>query len=122
MARIGRRAGRITASELGPGTLAQNALTGTRRIFTILSGTTTGGTLTLTQGRTLMATIDGAVVTVASQIGAFATASLVFVAHNRVGGTITIEENTDTLQRTVRVFVYLVGRPDPARGATVPRD
>ena len=124
MTRIGRRSGRTRGSELGLETIVNRDLGVTKRVTALLSGTTTAApaSLEFTQGQTGMATVDIVIVTLASQIAAaVATGSLTFAAGKIAGGTVTIRESTETLNRTLRLFVQITGRPDPLRTATVPQ-
>lgn len=112
------RSGQIRGQKLGVGALALNSLTATKRVTALLSGTVTAApaSITFTQGETVMATIDTVSVTLASQVAAaVATGSLTFAAGKITGGTVTIRESTETLNRTMRIFVTITGRPDPNR-------
>ena len=111
----GKRSGRTRGLSLGQGGIAFASLTATKRVINIITGTTTGSTLQLTQGETLMATVDGVVAMVFGTSIDKATGSLEFTARVVAGGTIQLLEYTQTLQQNMRLSVYIVGRPDPLR-------
>lgn len=115
--------GRITGSMLGLGTLSNSSQQATRRIFTISNVTIAAGTRIrqFTQEETSLATIEAMQINIIpSFVVAKASASLAWVASATGGfphqsGTITIREQTKTLNRIVHANVVFWGRPDPAR-------
>lgn len=107
------RSGRLTAADLGLGTLTHILPSSTRRVFAVLTGTTgSGGTsLAFTQGETLMSVVKGAWVTIREDTSAVGTASYNWHLATIDGGTIYINPGLE-VNRKRRVVTLIIGTPD----------
>jgi len=106
------RSGRLTAADLGLGTLTHILPSSTRRVFAVLTGTTgSGGTsLAFTQGETLMSAVKGAWVTILEDTSV-GTGSYNWHLATIDGGTIAINPGLG-VNRKRRVVALIIGTPD----------
>lgn len=107
------RSGRLTAADLGLGTLTYITPTATRRIFAILSGTTgTGGSAcTFTQGVTKMSVVKGAWAVRYDERKAQGTGSIQWIFGSVDGGTFSMNPGPGVLAK-YRFLVLVIGTPD----------
>lgn len=107
------RSGRLTAADLGLGTLTNINITATRRVFAILSGTTgTGGTaIEFTQGVTLMSVVKGAWAIRYDENRAQGTGSIQWIFGSVDGGTFELNPGPLVLAH-YRALVLVIGTPD----------
>ena len=111
------RSGRLTAADLGLGTLTYITPTATRRVFAILTGTTgTGGSAcTFSQAQTLMSVVKGAwIIRYGELEKGKGSGSLQWTFGSVDGGTFSVNPGP-SINKSYRFMALVIGTPDELR-------